>query len=200
MAFLIFLVLGYGLVWLILYPLRPVYQNALGAGAEAYYRLEGSGFQFWSVDDRVYFRAYRAPIFEAQITPRAIYTNLPFLITLILITPGLSLRRRLVYLGVGTALLYLSHVIFMVTKVEVVLISAEYPNAGNPSLWHFADNFLEVTGKTFFPILIWLGLCLPYMLGVVDRKDRPLPDAKVGRNDPCPCGSGKKFKNCCGQA
>jgi uncharacterized protein len=21
---------------------------------------------------------------------------------------------------------------------------------------------------------------------------------KVGRNDPCPCGSGKKFKNCCG--
>ena len=21
--------------------------------------------------------------------------------------------------------------------------------------------------------------------------------AKAGRNDPCPCGSGKKFKNCC---
>lgn len=20
---------------------------------------------------------------------------------------------------------------------------------------------------------------------------------KVGRNDPCPCGSGKKYKNCC---
>ncbi len=23
---------------------------------------------------------------------------------------------------------------------------------------------------------------------------------KVGRNDPCPCGSGKKFKKCCGTA
>ena len=23
--------------------------------------------------------------------------------------------------------------------------------------------------------------------------------AKVGRNDPCPCGSGKKFKQCHGQ-
>ena len=22
---------------------------------------------------------------------------------------------------------------------------------------------------------------------------------KVGRNDPCPCGSGKKFKSCCGR-
>ena len=20
---------------------------------------------------------------------------------------------------------------------------------------------------------------------------------KIGRNDPCPCGSGKKYKNCC---
>jgi preprotein translocase subunit SecA len=24
--------------------------------------------------------------------------------------------------------------------------------------------------------------------------------AKIGRNDPCPCGSGKKYKKCCGQA
>ena len=24
---------------------------------------------------------------------------------------------------------------------------------------------------------------------------RPAP--KIGRNDPCPCGSGKKYKNCC---
>ncbi len=27
------------------------------------------------------------------------------------------------------------------------------------------------------------------------KKDK----AKVGRNDPCPCGSGKKYKNCCGK-
>ena len=25
----------------------------------------------------------------------------------------------------------------------------------------------------------------------------PTPNTKVGRNDPCPCGSGKKYKNCC---
>ena len=28
------------------------------------------------------------------------------------------------------------------------------------------------------------------------RRDAP----KVGRNDPCPCGSGKKYKHCCGRA
>ena len=28
-------------------------------------------------------------------------------------------------------------------------------------------------------------------------KSSSVPDVKVGRNDPCPCGSGKKFKKCC---
>jgi preprotein translocase subunit SecA len=34
------------------------------------------------------------------------------------------------------------------------------------------------------------------------NKPKPKPartGPKVGRNDPCPCGSGKKFKNCCGR-
>jgi preprotein translocase subunit SecA len=31
-------------------------------------------------------------------------------------------------------------------------------------------------------------------------KDKPqVKRAKIGRNDPCPCGSGKKYKNCCGR-
>ncbi|MBQ4232163.1 MAG: SEC-C domain-containing protein [Lachnospiraceae bacterium] len=25
-------------------------------------------------------------------------------------------------------------------------------------------------------------------------------EKKIGRNEPCPCGSGKKYKNCCGRA
>ena len=30
-------------------------------------------------------------------------------------------------------------------------------------------------------------------------KRKPVVAAKkVGRNDPCPCGSGKKYKKCCG--
>jgi len=37
------------------------------------------------------------------------------------------------------------------------------------------------------------------------RASRPSPvhqtsHPKIGRNDPCPCGSGKKFKRCCGQS
>lgn len=31
------------------------------------------------------------------------------------------------------------------------------------------------------------------------RSGTVVKGAKVGRNDPCPCGSGKKYKQCCGK-
>jgi len=31
------------------------------------------------------------------------------------------------------------------------------------------------------------------------RKGRTVKKEKIGRNDPCPCGSGKKYKQCCGK-
>jgi len=34
--------------------------------------------------------------------------------------------------------------------------------------------------------------------GEMDPKGPPRRVVKVGRNEPCPCGSGKKFKKCCG--
>ena len=30
-------------------------------------------------------------------------------------------------------------------------------------------------------------------------KPKPLTVTKIGRNDPCPCGSGQKYKKCCGK-
>lgn len=37
--------------------------------------------------------------------------------------------------------------------------------------------------------------------GASNEKAKPIVNEgpKVGRNDPCPCGSGKKYKNCCGR-
>lgn len=31
------------------------------------------------------------------------------------------------------------------------------------------------------------------------KKNEPIRVSKIGRNDPCPCGSGKKYKKCCGK-
>lgn len=38
----------------------------------------------------------------------------------------------------------------------------------------------------------------PAELGLGSSQARPISN-KIGRNDPCPCGSGKKYKKCCGQ-
>ena len=42
--------------------------------------------------------------------------------------------------------------------------------------------------------------------GVNSNQQKPIEKAqpvrvgeKIGRNDPCPCGSGKKYKKCCGK-
>ncbi|MDB5553758.1 MAG: motif domain protein [Rhizobium sp.] len=37
-----------------------------------------------------------------------------------------------------------------------------------------------------------------YVSGEVDARPEPGTMTRVGRNDPCPCGSGKKYKKCHG--
>ncbi len=47
-----------------------------------------------------------------------------------------------------------------------------------------------------------IGLAVPKAKAMDHQAGRPQPvhvEEKVGRNDPCPCGSGKKYKNCHGR-
>jgi preprotein translocase subunit SecA len=47
-----------------------------------------------------------------------------------------------------------------------------------------------------------MGLHASSPEGEGDRRGKQQPirvEEKVGRNDPCPCGSGKKYKNCHGK-
>ena len=37
------------------------------------------------------------------------------------------------------------------------------------------------------------------MITISQKGSVPVTHKKVGRNDPCPCGSGKKYKKCCGK-
>jgi preprotein translocase subunit SecA len=32
------------------------------------------------------------------------------------------------------------------------------------------------------------------------EQEESLSEKKIARNDPCPCGSGKKYKQCCGKS
>ena len=45
------------------------------------------------------------------------------------------------------------------------------------------------------PIVLWL--CPECDIKYRTKGQSTRDPKKVGRNDPCPCGSGKKFKKCC---
>ena len=38
-----------------------------------------------------------------------------------------------------------------------------------------------------------------YAPAIEDRKPAHAGSKKIGRNEPCPCGSGRKYKKCCGK-
>ena len=63
---------------------------------------------------------------------------------------------------------------------------------------------IKITGEGFDKSAIPVGESKPVApnnSNASDSKPEPIVNKgpKVGRNDPCPCGSGKKYKNCCGK-
>jgi SEC-C motif-containing protein len=63
---------------------------------------------------------------------------------------------------------------------------ARFRLRGEPRIHHELARFRREQGR-------WV--CVD---GDMNPKGPPRQVDKVGRNDPCPCGSGKKYKKCCG--
>lgn len=69
----------------------------------------------------------------------------------------------------------------------VVDFSATYARKGLKDEHHEIAGFKKVNGE-------WL-----YAEGRMAPTTIVRASPKVGRNDPCPCGSGRKYKQCCGK-
>ena len=66
-----------------------------------------------------------------------------------------------------------------------VEFSASYEQNGSRYNHHEVSRFNRIDGRWY------------YMDGKIINEPIVRSSNKVGRNDPCPCGSGKKFKKCC---
>lgn len=69
---------------------------------------------------------------------------------------------------------------------EVEFIARFKEKGGLPREHHENGQFKKEKGTWYFTEGVML-------------KQRPLSSTKVGRNDPCTCGSGLKYKKCCGK-
>ena len=72
-------------------------------------------------------------------------------------------------------------------ETGVVEFAANFKENGELRRHHERSRFSRVGGRWY------------YVDGDVPKPRTQRHDGpKVGRNDPCPCGSGKKYKKCCG--
>lgn len=58
--------------------------------------------------------------------------------------------------------------------------------------------WLVMVGVTVYTLILYFRLA-PKATAKADPQPAQTPPAP-GRNEPCPCGSGKKYKRCCGAA
>lgn len=75
--------------------------------------------------------------------------------------------------------------------------------------YKFIEKYIEMTrecrirdnrGHDYYEMVALMSLKNRAASALQEKKREPVRrGAKIGRNDPCPCGSGKKYKNCCGK-
>lgn len=71
-------------------------------------------------------------------------------------------------------------------ETGTVEFRAYFKLQGQKQMHHEISRFVKKDGNWF------------YVDGIMNPKQEQRIVQKVGRNDPCPCGSGKKYKKCCG--
>ena len=132
--------------------------------------------------------------------------GVPLLAALILATPRWRWRRRGRALGVGLGLLTVTQIAFVLVTIVATQQSPVMSPEGmlpGPSfsplkqhIFYGLYYFFDLMGRGFFALFIYLGLIA---LGWNTPEAPPTTAAgrPVGRNDPCPCGSGRKYKRCC---
>jgi hypothetical protein len=199
---------GVSLLWVIL---APAYATGLGVVGRALIPvLEAAPDTSYAVEDGsliarrpIWLPQQRrmAPLVQPLWVPAANY-GVPLLAALILATPGWSWRRRGRALVWGLGLLTLAQIAFLLVTI-VATQQGPVPTPDGPirlpgyspvkqPIFYWLYYFFDIMGRGFFALCIYLGLiALGWRAAPADVR------AAVGRNDPCPCGSGLKYKRCC---
>lgn len=150
---------------------------------------------------------------EAYAIPyntRFVLMNLVIVLALVVSVPGLRARdaaRKSAWAFLITAALHMVEVAvdlgYATTTLPPAAQWVPYSKTATSIMFEISRMYAHM-GMYIAPFLIWFGLCHSQILGLPVRtsasaaKKDGLPSS-IGRNDPCPCGSGKKYKACCGK-
>lgn len=99
----------------------------------------------------------------------------------------------------------INHYKAKIDKTEQII--SYYPSKNKPEE-EYQINYIDFLSKTLdcFSSVLMIAQILkfsniyPYIINNVSEKSNvPKRKIKIGRNDPCPCNSGLKYKKCCGR-
>jgi len=130
------------------------------------------------------------------IVGRTMYISPIFIFSLLFAWPGLSIKKRLKAFLVALPLLIVAQLI----DIPIHLINrmeAPWPvNSLGGHIRQFWVYLLSNGGRQFLAFIVVLISIAAVQIGF---RSHSTITSDVGRNDPCPCGSGKKYKRCCGK-
>jgi hypothetical protein len=205
-------------IYLVLLPLwwqsLPALAMGAAACANAIYHLFNSGVSI--VHDgsnvNVFVTASEQSGFGGQVHSSALRLStitygLPMLMALVLSTRADTIVAKLKALGVGVAVMLL----FTIPAVMVWASVTNLQLKDRIAAAAFGTNSDQASSLYFIfhgyafsqPVVaagIWMALMMLGLFKQKPKQEQAPVTAAIGRNDPCPCGSGRKLKRCCGAA
>lgn len=124
--------------------------------------------------------------------------GLPMLAALVIVTRADSIlaKIRALVIGVGVMALLTVPAVMAWAKLTSLQVDDQIALSGDRSSFLFYAFHGYAFSQPVIAVALWLGMM---MLGMFKRKRQAAaPVVVVGRNAPCPCGSGRKYKKCCG--
>jgi hypothetical protein len=129
---------------------------------------------------------------EIPMFASVLYIQPIIVFSLLLSWPALSLKERgwglLISVPLMIAATLIDIPIYFIARIDSAFPVGSLSEQMRIMLNYFFDN----GGRQFLALLVALAT-----VGLISIMRIPHVKAKIGSNDPCPCGSGKKYKHCC---
>ena len=123
--------------------------------------------------------------------------GLPMLAALVIATRSGSMLAKLRTLALGLGVMSGLTVLAIMAWAKLGTLGVdELTQSGDQSSFLFYIFHGYAFSQPVVAVLLWLGMV---MLGMFNERVKRQPsNVAVPRNAPCPCGSGRKYKRCCG--
>jgi hypothetical protein len=129
---------------------------------------------------------------KIKMLTSVLYIQPIIVFSLLLSWPALSLKER------GWGLLISIPLIIAAASIDIPVyfiseIDSAFPTGSlSEQMRIMLNNIFDNGGRQFLALLVALAT-----VGLISIMRIPHVNAKIGPKDPCPCGSGKKYKHCC---